>query len=149
MLRGVNILADAVKVTLGPKGRNVVLDKSGAQSSPTASRGLPELPFGVLVHCSAPEAIFRRPTCIKQVILSGAAALSYVSATNLLQIKPARRNPSWNRSRPATTKGCSSGHARSFSITRASVYSPNCRTNTRNTLFAAVRFPKCAWALTR
>ena len=28
MLRGVTILADAVKVTLGPKGRNVVLDKS-------------------------------------------------------------------------------------------------------------------------
>ncbi|HMS95867.1 MAG TPA: chaperonin GroEL [Tabrizicola sp.] len=28
MLRGVNILADAVKVTLGPKGRNVILDKS-------------------------------------------------------------------------------------------------------------------------
>ena len=28
MLRGVNVLADAVKVTLGPKGRNVVLDKS-------------------------------------------------------------------------------------------------------------------------
>ena len=28
MLRGVNTLADAVKVTLGPKGRNVVLDKS-------------------------------------------------------------------------------------------------------------------------
>jgi len=28
MLNGVNLLADAVKVTLGPKGRNVVLDKS-------------------------------------------------------------------------------------------------------------------------
>jgi chaperonin GroEL len=28
MLRGVDILAEAVKVTLGPKGRNVVLDKS-------------------------------------------------------------------------------------------------------------------------
>ncbi len=28
MLTGVNILADAVKVTLGPKGRNVILDKS-------------------------------------------------------------------------------------------------------------------------
>ncbi|THH36988.1 chaperonin GroEL [Aliishimia ponticola] len=28
MLKGVNILANAVKVTLGPKGRNVVLDKS-------------------------------------------------------------------------------------------------------------------------
>ena len=27
VLRGVNRLADAVKVTLGPKGRNVVLDK--------------------------------------------------------------------------------------------------------------------------
>src|ERR1051326_3805398 len=28
MLRGVDILNNAVKVTLGPKGRNVVLDKS-------------------------------------------------------------------------------------------------------------------------
>ncbi|MFT4836591.1 MAG: chaperonin GroEL [Psychromonas sp.] len=28
MLNGVNILADAVKITLGPKGRNVVIDKS-------------------------------------------------------------------------------------------------------------------------
>jgi chaperonin GroEL len=28
MLAGVNVLANAVKVTLGPKGRNVVLEKS-------------------------------------------------------------------------------------------------------------------------
>ncbi|MBT5076592.1 MAG: chaperonin GroEL, partial [Rhodospirillales bacterium] len=28
MLRGIDVLADAVKVTLGPKGRNVVIDKS-------------------------------------------------------------------------------------------------------------------------
>ena len=28
LLQGVNTLADAVKVTLGPKGRNVILDKS-------------------------------------------------------------------------------------------------------------------------
>ena len=28
ILAGVNALADAVKVTLGPKGRNVVIDKS-------------------------------------------------------------------------------------------------------------------------
>src|SRR3954466_14124485 len=28
ILRGVNTLADAVKVTLGPKGRNVVIEKS-------------------------------------------------------------------------------------------------------------------------
>jgi chaperonin GroEL len=28
MINGVNVLADAVKVTLGPKGRNVVIDKA-------------------------------------------------------------------------------------------------------------------------
>ena len=28
MLRGIDILSNAVRVTLGPKGRNVVLDKS-------------------------------------------------------------------------------------------------------------------------
>ena len=28
MMRGVDILANAVKVTLGPKGRNVILEKS-------------------------------------------------------------------------------------------------------------------------
>ena len=34
LLAGVNILADAVKVTLGPKGRNVVLEKKyGAPTS--------------------------------------------------------------------------------------------------------------------
>lgn len=27
LIRGVNLLADAVKITLGPKGRNVVLEK--------------------------------------------------------------------------------------------------------------------------
>ena len=33
MLEGVNVLANAVKVTLGPKGRNVVLDKAfGSQT---------------------------------------------------------------------------------------------------------------------
>ena len=36
MVRGVNVLADAVKVTLGPKGRNVVLDK--AFGSPTVTK---------------------------------------------------------------------------------------------------------------
>jgi chaperonin GroEL len=36
MLRGVNTLADAVKVTLGPKGRNVVLQKSFG--SPTVTK---------------------------------------------------------------------------------------------------------------
>src|SRR6266480_742504 len=36
VLRGVNILADAVKVTLGPKGRNVVLGKT--YGSPTITK---------------------------------------------------------------------------------------------------------------
>jgi len=36
--RGLNILADTVKVTLGPRGRNVVLEKSGAHLlSPTTA----------------------------------------------------------------------------------------------------------------
>jgi len=33
-LKGINVLADTVKLTLGPKGRNVVLEKSFG--SPTA-----------------------------------------------------------------------------------------------------------------
>jgi chaperonin GroEL len=36
MLNGVNLLADAVKITLGPKGRNVILDKSFG--SPTVTK---------------------------------------------------------------------------------------------------------------
>jgi len=36
ILRGVNILADAVKATLGPKGRNVVIDKKFG--SPTITK---------------------------------------------------------------------------------------------------------------
>src|SRR5512140_2907424 len=36
MVVGVNALADAVKVTLGPKGRNVILDKS--YGSPTITK---------------------------------------------------------------------------------------------------------------
>jgi chaperonin GroEL len=36
ILRGVNILADVVKVTLGPKGRNVIIDKSFG--SPTVTK---------------------------------------------------------------------------------------------------------------
>ena len=36
MVRGVNILANAVKVTLGPKGRNVVLERSFG--SPTVTK---------------------------------------------------------------------------------------------------------------
>ncbi|MDS4057160.1 MAG: TCP-1/cpn60 chaperonin family protein, partial [Candidatus Contendobacter sp.] len=36
MVRGINILANAVKVTLGPRGRNVLLDK--AFGAPTVTK---------------------------------------------------------------------------------------------------------------
>src|SRR6202158_3196639 len=36
ILRGINVLADAVTVTLGPKGRNVVLEKS--YGAPTVTK---------------------------------------------------------------------------------------------------------------
>ena len=39
VLRGIDQLADAVKVTLGPKGRNVILDKKFG--SPTITLSLP------------------------------------------------------------------------------------------------------------
>ena len=45
MLKGVNTLANAVKVTLGPKGRNVVLDKSFG--APRITKGFQ--PFGLQV----------------------------------------------------------------------------------------------------
>ena len=35
MVEGINVLADAVKVTLGPKGRNVVLERSFSTSTGT------------------------------------------------------------------------------------------------------------------
>ena len=41
--RGMNVLADAVKVTLGPRGRNVVLEKKwGAQQLPMMVSQLPK-----------------------------------------------------------------------------------------------------------
>ena len=39
LLRGVNIVSHAVKVTLGPKGRNVVLDKRFGSSHHHQGRG--------------------------------------------------------------------------------------------------------------
>ncbi len=41
MVRGVNRLADAVKVTLGPKGRNVVLERAFGGPTITKRRCFP------------------------------------------------------------------------------------------------------------
>ena len=50
MLKGVDILANTVKVTLGPKGRNVVIDKSyGAPRTTTVSYTHLTLPTSDLV----------------------------------------------------------------------------------------------------
>ena len=47
MFAGVNVLANAVRVTLGPKGRNVVLDKSfGAPTVTKDGDGLGQEPDG-------------------------------------------------------------------------------------------------------
>ena len=43
ILRGVNILADAVKVTLGPKGRNVVIEKKFGSPTITKTTASPSL----------------------------------------------------------------------------------------------------------
>ena len=64
MLRGVDILADAVKVTLGPKGRYVVLDKKFGAPNDFSSTTL--RPFGPSVtrtasaRMSTPRSIFSR-----------------------------------------------------------------------------------------
>ena len=52
MLRGVDTLADAVKVTLGPKGRNVVLDKS---------YGAPRITKDGVLTLTLPKAAEARP----------------------------------------------------------------------------------------
>ncbi len=57
MLRGVNVLADAVKVTLGPKGRNVVLDKSFGAPSIMPGGGIEPPTRGFSVPCSTDWAI--------------------------------------------------------------------------------------------
>jgi chaperonin GroEL len=47
MVRGVNVLADAVKGTLGPKGRNALLEKSfGAPISRGGLESAPPNPIG-------------------------------------------------------------------------------------------------------
>ena len=60
MLAGVNVLADAVKTTLGPKGRNVVLDKSFG--APTVTKDGVSVAKGTVSVCAAgrgPAAKFR------------------------------------------------------------------------------------------
>ena len=56
MLDGVNTLANAVKVTLGPKGRNVVLDKSFGAPNDLSKTTF--LPLGPSVTFTAFASVF-------------------------------------------------------------------------------------------
>ncbi|MEY5028703.1 MAG: chaperonin GroEL [Pseudomonadota bacterium] len=71
MVEGVNILANAVKVTLGPKGRNVVLERSfGAPTvtkdgvSVAKEKSLPRL-LTTLATAPPPLPCWPRPSCAK------------------------------------------------------------------------------------
>jgi chaperonin GroEL len=56
MLNGVNVLADAVKATLGPKGRNVILDKSFG--APTVTKD--GVSVAKCAHCDQGRCIRRQ-----------------------------------------------------------------------------------------
>ena len=66
LLRGVNIMAEAVKATLGPKGRNVVIDKKFG--SPTITKD------GVTV---AKEIELKDPTSMSSPALGAATACAW------------------------------------------------------------------------
>jgi len=59
MRRGVSKLARAVKVTLGPRGRNVILQKSFGSPTVTKDGVIPSLPHRseVLEFCRAQEIV--------------------------------------------------------------------------------------------
>lgn len=62
LLAGVDKLADAVQVTLGPKGRNALLDQSfGAPKITKVSCNSPRCCI-VEQHCGTPRLTYRRPT---------------------------------------------------------------------------------------
>ena len=86
ILEGVEILAKAVKVTLGPRGRNVVLDKKWGSptvtkdgvtvgdphflSSTTLRPRGPSVTFTARASCSTPSRIFARASPLKSNCLA-------------------------------------------------------------------------------
>jgi len=78
ILRGVEILNNAVKITLGPKGRNVVIEKS--YGAPRISKD------GVTV---AKESNF--PTSSRTLVLSSCVKLPQSSTTPPATARPLRR----------------------------------------------------------
>ena len=72
LLRGVNQLADAVKITLGPRGRNVILDKL------TASY-MPPLPPGV-----SPPPQWGDPNIVRQRLGAAVKDILFDRATMLV-----------------------------------------------------------------
>ena len=84
MLHGVDVLANAVKVTLGPKGRNVVLDKSfgaprmlrmgaGGRSRDARKLLLPDVVYVTTTAIGRRLAASRRPAQIASEIVARGA----------------------------------------------------------------------------
>ena len=84
MLRGVNILADAVKVTLGPKGRNVVIEKSFG--SPRLTQA------GALDHGFGNQGIIESSTPITALTHDTQGRLLTLNRTDAGSTTLARRN---------------------------------------------------------
>src|SRR5499427_6882991 len=68
ILRGVNQLADTVKITLGPKGRNVVIDKRFG--SPTVTKD------GVIDPTKVTRAALQNASSIAGLLLTSEAMIS-------------------------------------------------------------------------
>jgi hypothetical protein len=110
VLRGINQLADAVKVTLGPKGRNVILDKKFG--SPTITKD------GVTV---AKEIDLRDPleNMGAQMAREVASKTSDIAGRGCggrsagdARRKQAARDPEGRRCQSARLRGPAKGHAR-------------------------------------
>ena len=88
--RGVNALADAVKVTLGPKGRNVVLDKKFG--APTITNdGVSGTPLATsILSVEATKNVLKIYADLATAPASG-YALEVVSLTETLEGKPATK----------------------------------------------------------
>ena len=81
MLRGVDILANAVRVTLGPKGRNVVLDKSFGAPRITKDR----MPVDELL------AMLNDPNIVITIVPKGADKIGdFLAKVGRVKAKPDR-----------------------------------------------------------
>ena len=94
MLRGIDILAGAVRVTMGPKGRNVVLDRFGA----------PRITKDGVTVAKEIELDDKFENMGAQMVKEIASKTSYLAGdgTTTATVRP--------RNRQGGSQGCSRGH---------------------------------------